>query len=219
MRFLPLCLCLLLSPPALAQQGSPEDIIAQLKSLPPGTTVEIVTESVTGTGVGVTAQGEKIDSTLQTGAPSVKLPPASADGGGSESRIKVWGSTVNPAVIVLAFGGLACWAGAVLCILRKWGLPRAPLVLGGAGLAFFVAALWPAIVAYLAGLLALGGLVAYLFSERGSTRFREALRAVTAGVAAAPDDIQSAVKAEIGKHADDADKATIKRLKKADDLA
>lgn len=169
-------------------------------------------------GAGIDTTADAIAQTFSGSAPVLALPGgASATGGDSDSSTK--GTAMLPKNL---WGNPLLWAG-IFCLLGAGGafyfaLRRAALVAGGTGLALIAAALYPAVLLFVAaGVLAVVVAV-YLYAEHKGRSGVEALRAVVAGVAGVPEGIRDAVTAEIAKHADAADKATIKAIKRADDL-
>jgi hypothetical protein len=107
-------------------------------------------------------------------------------------------------------------AGAGVAVYFK--MRRAAMIagVGGAGL-IAAAMLGPVGIFIVAGLGAVG-LVVYLKAEHEHTTVKEALRAVVAGVEAAPAEAAAAVKAEVGKQADTRDKTAIAAVKAKDNL-
>ena len=180
----------------------------------------VILEKSEGTshGAGIDTTADAIAQTFSGSAPVLALPGgASATGGDSDSSTK--GTAVLPKNL---WGNPLLWAG-VFCLLGAgaafyFALRRAALVAGGTGLALIAAALYPAVLLFVAaGVLAVVVAV-YVYAEHKGRSGTEALRAVVAGVAGVPAEVQAVVTAEIAKHADEADKATIKAIKRADDL-
>lgn len=208
-----------------AQQQTPEEVLRYINSLPPGTPIEIehstTTQKAAGQGASAQATGDKLDQKIDSDAPAVTLPGVTSTGGStSASTLAAIYSNFWLRLIV----GLL---GAAIAGLGVWGIYRGqPLKsttgLIGTGLALgasaifidFALILLSAIGLYNAGSLFLTGEHVVKTAET-ALRFKEALRAVAVGVSkkGTPDLL-----AEISSHASDEDKATIKEIKREDDL-
>lgn len=212
---LPLLLILCLPSLVLAQTA--DDVIARLKNLPPGTRIELVTETATGTGAGVDTTAKEIANSVNTQAPNVSLSGATADGGGLVSELVAKSIGGQKAIqVAVGLAGVVCLLMAGWCVYARWGLPRAPIVAGAAGLVLLAVAFYPILLVWGLLLALVAGGAAYLMSERGETRNKEALRAVIAGIQTAPAFVADPVKAEIAKAADETDRAVIRKLRRAD---
>lgn len=195
---------------------------------PPGSTITIDADneqyqgegidknegSATGTGAGLTTQSEKAVNEFNASAPLANLIGfGSASGGTTDIASTLMGKSGTP--ILAWLGGLLFVAGLV-AFCRKRVRDGAILCVGG--LVAFGASLigpigWLVLVVIVVGLAA-----AYLYASRKGLLTHEALRGITEGIENAPDDVRRVVKAEISNTTDDADKRTIRAIKKADDL-
>lgn len=170
--------------------------------------------SATGTGAGLTTQSEKAVNEFNASAPLANLIGfGSASGGTTDIASTLMGKAGTPLLAWL--GGLLFVAGiAAFCLKRV----RDGAILCIGGLVAFGASLigpvgWIVLVVIVVGLAA-----AYLYASRKGMLSHEALRGITEGIENAPDDVRRVVKAEISNTTDDADKRTIRAVKKADDL-
>lgn len=165
------------------------------------------------TGAGASATGDKLDQQIDSGAPTLNLPGVGKGSGGSVSG-DVTASVAGISVFII-LGGLCVLGGIASFALQLY--PRTGIGLLAVGGCLITVGLFP----WLWWLLLAVGLIAvglYLWAERNGKSMHEAVRAVAAGIADLPGDLQNAAKDAIGRHADDRDKATIKAVKKADDL-
>lgn len=172
------------------------------------------TESGKGTGSGYTTTGDKTTANVDTTAPTTSLSSGGASSGGSARAMlsaQITDNTVKLACIiigiVLAAAGIAGW---------RFLHQRMFLGVSAFGVGILMLGLVPWPVAALICVVAIGG--ALWFAFRDTAAFREGLRAVAAGVDSLPDMQRNMVKEEIGKHADERDKTTIKQIKRDDDL-
>ena len=207
-------------------------VYAQTVQLPGGGTVTITqsqttdggsvktTEEAKGTGASGEAKGDKSELKIDGSAPTAKLPGRAESDGGS---VKSSGSAKIDASLFgnpLLWAGILSWLAAAVSVYLRLPL-RVALIAVAAGAAFICAALFPAAMLFLVGGTAVAGVGFFVWSSMQAdqgAKAKEALRAVVAGVATAPIGAAEAVKAEIAKHADESDKAVIKKVKKADDL-
>lgn len=165
------------------------------------------------TGAGASATGDKLDQKIDSGAPTLNLPGVGKGSGGSVSGDST--ASIAGVSIFIILGGLCVLGGVASFALQLY--PRTGIGLLAIGGCFIAVGIFP----WLLWLLVGAGVVAvllYLWAERHGKSMHEAVRAVTAGISDLPGDLQNAAKAAIGRHADDRDKATIKSVKKADDL-
>lgn len=223
---------------------TPEEIqaLTELLDLEPGTRFDLEytldegplsTKSSTATGVGngIDMSGQSLDSSLIQSPPTSQTGDTSSQGGGSQFDLKAKGSFQkglfqNP-FLYLGLIALAFCAYFV----KKKSVKRAVLS-GAIALASFLTILYPII-----GIIALAVTVAWaLFNDvlslhkettletttelgaAEANRFREALRAVVAGVddVTLPEATKNEVKKRIEGHADEADSLTIREVKMAD---
>lgn len=165
------------------------------------------------TGAGASANGDKLDQKFDSGAPTLNLPDVGKGSGGSVSGDST--ASIAGISIFIILGGLCVLGGVASFALQLY--PRTGIGLLAIGGCLIAVGIFP----WLWWLLLAVGLIAvglYLWAERHGKSMHEAVRAVTAGISDLPGDLQSAAKAAIARHADDRDKATIKAVKKADDL-
>jgi hypothetical protein len=226
--------CALLVSSAFANAQSPsglspeqEAAIRAALGAKPGQTVEIVVENsatreeAKGKGASGTATGDQAKLGIDGSAPGASLSGGGSATGGSvsaagESRINasLFG---NP----LLWVGILCWLGAGVAVYLRLPI-RVAIIAGCAGVAFICAALFPAATLLIVGGVAACGLAFWLWSEQQAdkgAKAKEALRAVVAGIANATPTAAEMVKSEVSKQATEQDKAVIKSIKKADDLA
>lgn len=167
-----------------------------------------------GTGAGIVSSFEKAVVNFNASAPLANILGFGGSSGGSTDIAATFaGKAGTPAMAwlgaLLFLGGVAAFIfkrirdGCILC--------AAGLVAVGASM------LGP--VGWLVIILLFAGIAGYFWwvGQKG-LRASEALRGVVAGVESAPDEARKLVKAAISNHADERDKATIRAVKKADDL-
>lgn len=189
------------------------------------------TEKVGGQGAGLTASGDATNTQVDSSAPTVGLPGLSASGGTTRGSAvaKIDSKAVQIAALVI---------GTLLLIGGGWGYFKTTLRpwlgIAGVGVCLIAAAFLPGWFWLVAAGLALVLLfAAAYFALRGewaalreasnngvdASRFREALRAVVAGVEDIKDDtIRRAVKGKIAAQAEQGDADTIREVKIADNL-
>ncbi len=201
-------------------------------NLPPGTKVEVEIEAVqgghsrtieqgTGVGAGARAEGDKLSDSFTGAAPTVGLGAGRSASGGSAERDTSASALKLPSVAwanPLSRVGLACLLGAGVAIYL--GLKRAALICGLSGAGLICAATWPVIMLLAVGAAALVLAGPYVYTEWQNWRHREALRAVVGGVGdpSLPAGTAEAVKQKIALQATAADKATISKIKAADNI-
>lgn len=206
-----------------AQQTN-DEVIKYLKSLPPGTPVEIQTSTTeqTADGQGASGQstGDKATQTIDSGAPTVALPGVAANGGAThatqtaEVTHALWFRIIVGAIglLIAAAGALGLYFGHAL---------RAGAGTIAIGLGLAAAALWPDFALFVLLGVAIYGAVSLWTTGDLAAKFKEALRAVAAGVSdfsATNTPAASGLLTAIGNHADATDKTVIKAIRKADDL-
>lgn len=189
------------------------------------------TEKVGGQGAGLTASGDATNTKVDSSAPTVALPGLSASGGTTSGSAvaRIDSKTVQIAALVLGTllligGGIGYWKTTL----------RPCLIVAGVGVCLIASAFLPGWFWLLAaGLATVLLLAAAYFSLRGewsalreadnsdleAKRFREALRAVVAGVEDIDNaEIRRGVKARVARHADRTDADTIRSVKIDDNL-
>lgn len=173
------------------------------------------TEKVAGTGAGMTATGDKVNaSDLKSSAPTANL----SDGGGAIGGMFSGSMTaqITDNSVKLACIGI----GAAGILAGLWLVSRGNrhgLALAGAGGGLVAAGLMPAWFWPIAGVVALGVGVYWLWTTKlaGERKVEsETLTRVLSAVDAAPDGVRSTVKQIVEKKADDKHKAVIRRLTK-----
>lgn len=176
----------------------------------------VTTRTGEATGTGTAASGDNISGGMESEPASVEIAGVKATGGGGDSWSKAMAFTGGIASNPLLWVGVACLLAAAVAFWQGWKSVVLPAV--GAGIVFIAIALYPEIIVWaLVGLtIIVGG--PYLYTAWSSHRSKEALRAVVAGVEASPPSAQEAVKDEISKQADAADKTTIMKVKLKDNL-
>lgn len=206
-----------------AQQTN-DEVIKYLRSLPPGTPVEIQTstteQKADGQGASGQSTGDKANQTIDSTAPHVALPGVIANGGDTHAKQE---ASIEHAlwfrILVGVVGLLIAAAGALGLYLGHALRAGAGTIAIGIGLA--AAALWVDFALFV--LLGVAGYGAVSLWTTGTlaAKFKEALRAVAAGVSDFADaDAAAAAKLreEIASHASEADKTTIKAVRTADNL-
>lgn len=225
---IPAALLLLFAPSrtVLAQpvkSMTPAEVRAIIDNLPPGYGIELesVTSSKSGKASGTSgdAAGDGTSLNIDGSAPTLSLD-GTGSGVGGGGKAAGWANLAgDKGVRLMAFIlGALCLAGAAASVAMKWGIPRLPIALGVLGLGLIACGFYPALLLWALGLAALAMLAHLLLAEKGGTRTLEALRAVTAGVNDLPPETRHTAQKAIRKHADKADKATIRRIKEIDDL-
>lgn len=207
--------------PGTALAGAPQRIVVDGVEVqaPAGSTVEFTREgerSARGDGASLTASGEKNVTEFDASAPTGELGAdgsARASGGESSIDAAITGATGLGLRWVFGIAGGVSLAGAGVALAK--GLKTAAMICGAAGVVLVGLSLWPSVVIAVAlVLLCVGGL---LWADHKGLLHREALRGVVAGVEALPDaSDRRLVKASIANHADDRDRLTIQRMKRAD---
>lgn len=178
-----------------------------------GASLEKGEGTASGKGAGLTTDSQDAVNNFNTSSPNSWLPGIGSTGGSADIASTLTGK--KPTSPLLWAGILAAVGGAVAFY---FGLRRAALVclgLSGALIAASFITAWAWIILALAGVSAVAF---YVWAERKNLLHREALRAVTAGVESLDTVARGVAKSAIAVHADDRDKATIKAIKKADDL-
>jgi hypothetical protein len=205
-----------------------EAIRHALSNIPAGSHVEVQVERANGArthqhnegvgvGAGATAIGDKIQQGVDGSPPVVGLAGGNAAQGGGISATSSVTQMLPPSdakgVTLVVFGALAIILGAVLYYLS---LHSAAVICWATGFVLIAVAFFPGLALF-AAIAVIAGLCIYAgYSEYQKLTHKEALRAVVAGVAAAPPSAADAVKAAISQQASAQDKATISAIKHAD---
>lgn len=163
-----------------------------------------------GQGAGLSTNAPEVAGEFNATAPGSSLDGATASGGATAWDIDLGG----------AQGSALLWIGAALLLIAGvclyLRLTRAALIVGGVGGALIVAGLYPG-VALFVGVGGAGVLLAvYLWAERSGQGYREAVRALVAGVEELPNGDRQFVKGKVDAHADERDRATIRKVKRGD---
>lgn len=213
---------------------TPEEAKALIDNLQPGEKrrIAIREENAVGVGAGLSTNADNADiKGFNSSAPAANAGSqgSGATGGSLEASLSVFSGKDIVWPFVIAGG-----AGIAFGIWRlRSGKLHDGVTAIGVGATLVVIGLWPEVLAWavLAGVAVLGygwwansrtagkATTKANDAEEKFKRAYEAARAVVGGVASLPADIQAAVKAEIAKQADDADKAVIKKIKREDGLA
>lgn len=168
-------------------------------------------EKASSTGAGMRTSGDKLEQGFNASAAKLKLPSGGqAEGGGTQADASAQVSQVRGVI-----------AAGVLCLLLAgaavyFGLLGPAAVLAVIGAALLTVAIYPEVLVW-AAIAGVVGLAVYLvWQAKQGKGFKEALRAVVSGVESASAEAAAAVKAEISKQADHADKAVIGEIKRQD---
>ena len=178
-----------------------------------GGETEHLTVSGSANGASAMVEGDKIDQGLNSTAPDLNLGEG-IGGSGGDTGAKTIATAVKGGFGLIGVG-ILCLLGAGVAL--YFGLRMAAVYAGGVGILLIAIGLYPSLALF-AVLAGVAGVAYIIWSEHKSKRATEALRAVAAGIEGVPDDMKAAVKAEIGKHADQADTATIATIKMKDNL-
>lgn len=195
-----------------AKTTAPGVSATYIEKRPDGTTI---TKSGTATGTGTLATGEKVDQTTEAQPATITVDGITATGGGGNSRSKSTTSLTGIASPLL-WVGIACMLLAAVAVWRGWNGMIIPAA--GAGVLFMALAYYPQLLLW--GVLALAVIVGgpYVWQYVQGKRAKEALRGVVAGVAATPPEVQVQVQAKVKEHTDQRDRATIRAVKKQDEI-
>lgn len=185
------------------------------KGKPKSTTT--TTREGTATGASTSATGAKVNQKSETESPVVAFDGMTVSGGASQSSNNGEGSgdltgTRSP----LLWVGIACLLFAAVAVWQGWKGIIIPAA--GTGVVMLALAFYPWLLLW--GVLALVAIVGgpYIWQYVQGFRAKEALRAVVAGVADAPPEVQMQVQDRVSAHADDSDKATIRKVRKRDNI-
>lgn len=167
----------------------------------------------TATGAGASATGDKLDQKFDSGAPTLNLPGIGKGSGGTASGDMT--ASIAGISVFIILGSLCLLGGIASFALQLY--PRTGVGLIAVGGCLIAVGIFPWLwwLLLVVGVLAL---ILYIWAERHGKSMHEAVRAVAAGISDLPGDVQSIAKAAIGRHADARDKATIKSVKRDDDL-
>lgn len=176
----------------------------------------VTTREASSTGVGASATGDSVNQKTETESPTVTVDGIMASGGAAKSSNKGEGGTLTGASSPLLWVGIACLLFAAVAVWQGWKGIIIPAA--GAGVVLLAVAFYPSLLlwAVLALVLVVGG--PYIWQYVQGFRAKEALRAVVAGVADAPPEVQFTVQERVRSHATEADRATIKSVRKADGI-
>lgn len=159
------------------------------------------------------ASGDKIDQKFSGKPADLKLPGlGSGTGGGVSSDTDASVSMGSP----LVWAAVLCFIASGACI--YFGLRGPSVACAATGGVLLAIGMYPAILLYGLGLCVVGLAVYLVWQGRNGKNAKEALRAVVAGIESAVPSVGQTVKAEVAKHADATDKATIATIKLSDNL-
>ncbi len=179
---------------------------------------ESLRRSATSKGASLETSAAEVAGTFNSSAPVVGLGEgddggATASGGSLDTTFSAKGATTNPLVWV----GILALIGAGVAF--YFGLRRAALIAGVLGVGLIVAGMFPGLMVFIVAAVVLLLVGTFLWAEYKGKSHKEALRATLAGVEDLKDaGIRMLVKSNIASHADEKDKATIREVKKADEL-
>ena len=191
--------------------------------LPPGTEVRVTQRETqdggvefqwqksSGSSAGLSTESPEVAATFNTSAPTSGA--TGSMGGATELEMKLGG---KKNLIIFIVIGSVLLLGSGFCVYR--GLLHAALIGGVMGAGFIIVGMWPVTIWWIMGGLVIACLVAVLSSDELRHRFRESLRAVSAGIEDLNDDDRAKVKAKVQSHASEGDVRTIRSIKKKDGL-
>lgn len=183
----------------------------QVQVVPPTVKKETEARAVAGKSEIV---GEDVKQDANISAPKVTGPDGmSADGGANESESAGAGSAKGTPLIIAA---IVLGLGAGFCFWRGWA--SAGIACAAVAGAFLTIAIYPAVLLWVLLAVAVGLVGLTIYQARTGKNYKEALRAVVAGVELAPADAQSVVKGEIAKQVEGGDRETIRTIKSKDGL-
>lgn len=210
-----LVLGIMLSCKATSSASPPVNRAAETVRSPDGSTT---TRTVESTGPAYAARGDRVAAETQAKAGAVAIRDgqeisAGASSGAGDVTAKIAGF---PA---LGWIGVLLIAAGIGSFWSPIPLPRGvSMTLLGSGGVLLAVGFFPGLLLWGLVAVAVAGGVYLLWLGKDAKANREALRAVVAGVEASPEAVASAVKTKIGEQADAADKATIEKIKIADNL-
>lgn len=213
---------------------TPEQIAQWAHTLPPGTQIEFEhvtsTEQAKGEGASLDASGDKANTDIDSSAPTAALSGGAKSSGGTAK------GGANALNYQFNWLPILCWVAGVGCLAFagwqfKLGSIKNATSFGIVGAAFIAVGFFPGLL-----LIGLAGIAVWLLIQSGvltklasdtsqkakaGELSNEALRAVAAGVSDLKD-VDPVAHAKvldlISRHADENDKATIKSVRRADDL-
>ncbi len=224
---------------------TPEQIVQWAQTLPPGTQIEFehvtASEKASGEGASLEASGDKANTDIDSSAPTAALSGGAKSSGGTAK------GGASALQYQFSWLPILCWIAGVGCLAFagwqfKLGSIKNATSFAVVGAAFIAVGFFPALL-----LVGLAGIAVWLLIQSGvlskvATDNRklfinsasnamvsesqahenyEALRAVAAGVSDLKDVdpvAHAKVLGLIARHADENDKATIKAVRRADDL-
>lgn len=177
------------------------------------TTTVIANGDAKGASAEATGDG-KIAQDLQTGAPELNLGEGIGGSGGevdssssASAAPKTWGVWAVGVLVLLAAGGLL-----------YLGQPKAAIIAGGIGIGLIAVGFFPSLLLWVLLAAIAVAVAAWFWSAKSGKSFKEALRAVAAGVETLPAAVRSDVKKSIGNHAEASDRVVISKIKQEDSL-
>lgn len=211
--------------PRPAPPGVSMVVNGQEVNAPAGSTVVLQTETTSlggetrtereasGTGASINTTSDEAALKFDASAPKTSL--SGEDGGTSfGGSFSVDADLRRVATNPFAWAAVAALLGAAIAAYFR--NVRAAVVLGGVAGVLFAAAVMPGWATFLVAAGAAGVCGYALWADLRGERRHEALRAVVGGIAESAQHVQTAVKAEIAKQADRADRDTIRAVKRAD---
>lgn len=176
----------------------------------------VIVREATATGVSTNATGDSVNQKSETESPTVAFDGMTASGGAAKSSNKADGSGLTGASSPLLWVGIACLLFAGVAVWQGWKGIIIPAA--ASGVVFLALAFYPWLLLW--GVCALVVIVGgpYIWQYIQGFRAKEALRAVVSGVAAMPPEQQVQVQAKVSQHASDKDKATIRAMRRKDNI-
>lgn len=169
-------------------------------------------EKVSGQGAGMTATGDKASTQIDSSAPAATLTDGgTATGGGTRGKLSGQITDNQRQLACIGIGAAGLLAG--LWLLSKGN--RHGIAIAGGGGCLVAAGLMPVWFWPLIGIAAVGAGAYWLWTAHLAglgKNYRDALRAVTAGVEAAPEMAKKMVKESISVKADGRHKDTIRKF-------
>lgn len=206
----------------------PPEMVDLIRRTPPNVDqtfeFEIDHKEATGRGAGLTTTADDVAGKFKSSAPQADLGPDGPGSSGSDTEAS-WklGSSST-------FKSPLLWVG-ILCLLAAGAAAyfrslRGCLVCGVLGFVLIAAAAFPQLSALLAAIGIAGAVAVYIYAEKNAVSFREASRAMLAGISDLSDPTHPAsdpgaaakLKTAINSHAVHTDQATMATIRNADNL-
>lgn len=174
----------LLAPPGIGRahgQMSPEDAIKLIKSLPPGTPVEIQqsssTEKATADGPSGTAVGDQAKLGIDGSAPKSETSKTKSEGGSVKATAEAEITHTVWWQIGLGLLSLCCFGAGAFFLWRTPPQVKDAAYCAAAGVGFAIAAIWPVFALFVLLAVAIGAVVMYALKAHGSGTMVRAVNA------------------------------------------